>query len=209
MEMTGTTEMTRVVVIDCLDTIQGYNGAEHGISKPFYQAVIAREQNLSVAEMVATVPYERQLEWTARMLERGDLEPIALPGSFALFGYLSQAGLEARIVTADIPEAAVYTTKPFVDAGLITYDRVHAIASLGSKKQSVTWKRAQEVHYPGTSVVGVFEDTEENMQAAMTAYVCNGYHAKEAAGGLTVVLSTIVRGNLYALKGALEQHLSR
>jgi hypothetical protein len=181
MTMTGTTETTKVVVLDCLDTIQGYRDAEPGKSKLFYQAAIAREHQMAVDHMLATVPYETQLEWTARLLERGDLEPIAMPGAQSLLQLYRSAGLECRIVTADIPEAAVYTTKPFVDVGLITSDQVHAIARLGSKREEATWLAVQQQYFPDKHVLAIYEDTRANLDAALEVYVgATGFHVRNS-----------------------------
>ncbi len=196
-----------VIIFDALDTIVGYKGAPLGESKLFYQQRLAIEHSMQIGQMLQTVPYETQLEWTVRLYERGDLEPIPLDGSLELLEYFSREGLDCRIVTADIPEGAAYTAKSFLDAGLITSDKVHAIARLGSKIDVETWTNTQRLYFPDASISSVFEDTRVNLDAAVLAYKTIGFLVinQRKSGRVTQIQA---KSGLEVYCGSLKAHLS-
>lgn len=197
---------THIAVFDALDTVQGYRGAELGKSKQFYQDHIAGELGISREEMLQTVPYERQLELTGQAIQRGNLEPVILPGVEYAFGFVKGLAVPMKpvIVTADLPECAALTTQPLVDVGLLTADDVYGIAELGSKKDPETWRKAQAAYFagPGNNVAWVFEDTEGNLRAAMEAYDLNsrsGFLVKHEDAGRQELEDGVHRGNLGSL----------
>ena len=168
-------EYPKIVVFDALDTIQGYKGALPGQSKRFYQERIAQAAGMNLEEFLQKVPYDVQLWMAYFEQQKGNLEPVMLPGAEEIIRYFLRTGYQPIVVTADIPESALNTMKPFTDLGLIDPMNVYAINCLGSKKKTSTWKQAQEKHFPQGEPKVVFEDTEANLAAAMEAYHCGGY----------------------------------
>jgi hypothetical protein len=216
--------MTAIMIFDALDTVQGYKGAPLGESKYFLQKHLAQEAGISQWNFVHSVPYERQLELTAEAIQRGDLEPVMLPGTDDAFNFVKELGIRPVIVTADIPEAAVLTTKPIVDEGYVAANDVYAIAKLGSKRELTTWEKAREAHFPDTYVLGVFEDSDSNLVAAMRAYDSLGFLVMQESTHPTSTcfishlpariasgkdLKEVTRGNLPSIVVKLDAILDR
>ena len=124
--------------------------------------------------MIVKMPFLDQLWKVYELQQKGDLVPVALPGSIEVLQYYHEMEIEPIVVTADIPEAAKNATKPFVDIGFISSTRVYAIQHFGSKKEQSVWKRVQGIYYPEREVIGVYEDTLPNLEAAVSAHKVEG-----------------------------------
>ncbi len=185
------------MVFDCLDTVQGYAGAIPGQSKAHYQQLLAKKSGLPVDEFLAKTPYLDQLEMVVKNIETGDLEPIIMEGVKPLLRYLKSREIEPVIVTADIAEAAALTTKPLVETGYVNTNNIHAIANIGSKKVMTTWSKAREIYFPNNRIVGVFEDSKDNLEAAMNAYDSAGYQVNQEEN--ITQQGRVVKGNLHSL----------
>jgi beta-phosphoglucomutase-like phosphatase (HAD superfamily) len=197
----------RIAVFDALDTIQGYAGASLGASKRFYQNVIAAANSLTVEELLERIPYEEQLRMTFEEQEKGNLTPTMLPRSPDVIELVKSHEIKPIVVTADIPESAENTLRPFVEAGLINQEDVHAINYLGSKKDPQTWTRARQELFPDTDVQLVFEDTPENLEAALETYETAKGYLVTTEPTLVTQSDRIVRGDLYHLRSELERSL--
>ncbi|MBW2982201.1 hypothetical protein KY343_04950 [Candidatus Woesearchaeota archaeon] len=169
-KLNGFHPAARVVVFDSLGTIQGYEGAEPGKHKEFYLQKVAEEHGMSVEEMLGNVPAETYLQWTAEMIRDKKLIPKALPGAEKKIYEIREEGFRPIIITADIPEGAELTSRLFVESGLINQEDVHGIIELGSKTDPQTWRKAKELHFPQGLVNIVYEDTPQNLGAAIRAF---------------------------------------
>ena len=197
----------KIMIFDALDTIQGYRDAPLGSSKQFYQKRISEAAGMNVDEFLQKVPYDVQLWLTYFELQKGNLEPIMLPGADEIIGYVKSREIKPIIVTADIPKSAEIATRPFIDAGLIDPTNIYAINYVGIKKDPQTWAKIKEQYFDNEKIVGVFEDTQANLQAALESYVGNGYLVKQTDSSLNIVSPRIVKGNLFHLMGELERKL--
>lgn len=199
--------MNQIAIFDCLDTLQGYVGAPDGAAKKHYQSHLARVAGMPLDEFLASVPYEDQLRLTGEEIRRGGLTPRLMDGASEVLSYLRNQGVEPIIVTADIPEAAALTTRPIVETGLVSAERVYAIHHLGSKKQAETWARAKQQYFADEKTISVYEDTPENLEAALTAYrvpysadgLPFGFLVDAQAATMTRLPNRILRGNLRSL----------
>jgi len=194
------------MIFDALDTIQGYKDAL-GSSKRFYQERIAEAAGMNVDKFLQKVPYDVQLWLTYFEQQKGNLEPVMLPGADEVIDYVKSRSIRPVVVTADIQESAEITMRPFIDAGLIDPTDVYAINHVGSKKNPETWAKARGQYFSDKEIKGVFEDTEANLQAALESYDSKGYLVKHTDSGLSAVSARIVRGNLFHLMGELEKML--
>ncbi len=194
-----------IIIFDALDTIQGYKGAGPGASKRFYQEHLARKMEFPLELFLKIFPYEAQCSILRYEITNGNLEPVALPGAKELLTSVISQGITPIIVTADFPKTADLTTKPL--QGLVSPDNIYAVASLGSKKESSCWKTVRERYFPSEKILGVFEDTPENLSAAIAAYSTIGYLVDEKTVGIDRTLHDTVKGGLAALRLELEQRL--
>ena len=190
-----------IIIFDALDTIQGYKGAPAGQSKRFYQDHIARQAGFkNTDEFLTKVPYDVQLWMNYFELQKGNLEPIIIPGAELMMALYPKSRFDKYIVTADIPEAALLTCKPFIDNDDIQPQNIIAMNHLGNKKKPTTWKKVHEEYFPKQKVEVVFEDSIDNLFAAGKAYglkenaLCHIQRGKEP-----VTLDTHVAGDIYSL----------
>ncbi len=195
--------MKKIMIFDCLDTIQGYKGAKIGYSKQFYQEHVAKENNFTMDEFL-NAPVEEQLYLTLNELQKGNLEPIMLKGAKELLYYVKEKKLTSIIITADLTESAVFTTKPFVDKKLIFSNNIHGIFYEGNKKQTKTWTKIKNLYFPKAKIKGIFEDSSKNLVAAVSAYNTFGYQVCQKKSKLSLVNSNIVKGNLFSLLWRLQ-----
>lgn len=82
--------------------------------------------------------------------------------------------------------------------------------SIGSKKKPETWAKAVQ-KYDANEVVGIWEDTWANLDAAVTGLnATRGYHVTSTASGLSVVEQdrNIYRGHMNESLEHLTKDLS-
>tara|TARA_Y100000310_G_C20702503_1_gene831223 strand:- start:7138 stop:7803 length:666 start_codon:yes stop_codon:yes gene_type:complete len=188
-----------IIISDLLDTLQGYEGAEPGESKPFYQKAIAEKHGMTRDEMLdkaekGEITYEQQLEWTAEMIEAGELDPRLIPGIETIINFYKMHGKRFAIYTADEQRGADLAVKPHIEAGLVRADEVYGINPFGSKKKPETWVAAKQRYHPCYRVKAVYEDTEANLDAALKAYKSDnptGYLVKELDSGISIVKTKV------------------
>jgi hypothetical protein len=185
---------SNVVVFDSLGTIQGYEGAEIGKHKEFYLQKVSEAHGMSVEEMLGNVPAETYLQWTAEMIYDGKLVPKSLQGAEKIIQERKSKGFRPVIVTADIPEAAELTSKPFVESGLISALDVYAILDLGSKKNPQTWTKWKYENMDKSRIASVYEDTPANLDGALSAFQTYGFLVKETEEDLSCTLNELYDG---------------
>src|SRR3989338_2420536 len=99
-------------------------------------------------QMLATVPYEAQLWMTVMEIQKGNLEPVVLPGADGVIEVVKSQRIRPVIVTADMPYSAALTTMPLTERGLVNPGNVYGMNALGSKKKAETWRRVRETYFP-------------------------------------------------------------
>ena len=175
-----------VVVFDLLDTIQTYRGAA-GSAKDHYMEATAHSFGLTVDDMKKTKKSGKHLDYldrTADLIEDGTLEPEMVEGAGDLVQRVKETygGARAVIVTGDYEKGARLAAHPLVKAGIVDSQDVYAVQDIGDKKNPETWRKAQQKSFPNNKVVAVVEDGEDNLEAAMEGYECDGVLVKQSGG---------------------------